>query len=202
MTLRGAPVPMVLMSVRPRFAAALLDGSKTVEIRRRRVRIAAGTICLLYATSPEKSLVGAVTVAATSTCDPAALWQEWGARTELRREEFDDYLAGCTEASAILIASAGAFTEPIPLAELRRRHTSFLAPQSYRFLAREECGSLLNGQAKELSACTARGCPTSAHPGTRPGCAELAAGRGFASAGEFGSCSDADRARRSTTASI
>lgn len=140
-----------LLSVRPRFATALLDGSKTVELRRRRARLAHGAICLLYASSPQRALVGAIRVAETDTDSPDVLWQRWGSHTALNRSEYDSYLAGCTHACAIVIASAVRFSEPLTLSELRRRRgTSFVTPQSYRFLGADEYRSLLNGEAAQL----------------------------------------------------
>lgn len=141
---------VALLSVRPRFAAALLDGSKSVELRRRRAHFAEGAVCLLYASSPTRALVGAVRVARTETDKPDALWTRWGAEMALHRNEFDAYLAGRSYACAIVIASVVAFTDPIDLPELRRRRREFVTPQSYRFLGSGEYGSLLNGEAEQV----------------------------------------------------
>jgi predicted transcriptional regulator len=136
-----------LLSVRPRFADALLDGSKTAEIRRRRAHIAPGQVCLIYASSPRCALVGAIRVKLTDTDTPEAVWNRWGPRTALEREEFDAYLKGSDSSCAIVVESAARLPSPIPLAELRRRRERFVAPQSYRFLADDELGTLLNAEA-------------------------------------------------------
>ena len=52
---------------------------------------------------------------------------------------------------AIAVAEAVTFAQPVPLSELRRRHSSFVTPQSYRFLASDEMAALLNGQAGDLA---------------------------------------------------
>ena len=141
---------VVLLSVRPRFAEALLDGSKTVEIRRRRARIADGATCLVYASSPVRALLGAVSVETVDTAPADVLWSRWGDRTALRRDEYDQYLAGGARPCAIVISRAISFPIPLGLSELRRRHSPFVTPQSYRFLADSELGSLLNGEAIHL----------------------------------------------------
>jgi predicted transcriptional regulator len=140
-----------LLSVRPRFADALLDGSKTAEIRRRRAHIAPGQLCLIYASSPRCALVGAIRVKLTDTDTPDAVWKRWGPSTALDREEFDAYLKGSEASCAIVVESAVELPSPIPLEELRRRRERFVAPQSYRFLAEDELGSLLNGEAGTLA---------------------------------------------------
>lgn len=150
MTLQMQPERMVLLSVRPRFAAALLDGSKTVELRRRRARIADGTVCLLYASSPTCALVGAVRVASTDVSDAETLWERHAEAMALARSEYDSYLDGASEPCAIVIAATTRFPQPIRLSELRRRQDRFVTPQSYRFLREREAPSLLNGRLRDL----------------------------------------------------
>lgn len=146
----------VLLSVRPRFAAALLDGSKTVEVRRRRARIADDALCLLYASSPTCALVGAIRVATTDTASPEALWARHGTAMGLDRDEYDAYLAGASQPCAIIVAATTTFVHPVRLSELRRRFGSFVTPQSYRFLRDREAPSLLNSQLCQLDLLTAR----------------------------------------------
>ena len=144
------PDQVTLLSVRPRYADALLDGSKTVEIRRRRARIADGSLCLLYASSPICALVGAIRVWRTDTDSPEALWSSWGEQSGISRLEYDSYLGGSTLPCAIVVAAALRLLHPIPLDELRRRQSDFVTPQSYRFLQAPELASLTNGQTGQL----------------------------------------------------
>lgn len=141
----------VLLSVRPRFASALLDGSKTVEVRRRRAHIADGTVCLLYASAPTCALVGALRVATTDIGSAETLWSRYGDATGLTREEYERYLDGAAQPCAIVVAATALFPQPVRLPELRRRSRAFVAPQSYRFLRGCEAQSLLNGQHQQLA---------------------------------------------------
>lgn len=145
---------LVLLSVRPRFADALLDGTKTVEVRRRPVQLHAGTLCLLYASSPTRALTGALILAGVDHGSPDELWRRHGPRTGLTRVEYDDYLDGRSTACALVVASPIAFDTAVPLPELRRRNDGFVPPQSYRFVHDGELRAMLNGQATELSALT------------------------------------------------
>jgi predicted transcriptional regulator len=154
----------VLLSLRPRFAEALLNGTKSVEVRRRPVRLSPGAVCLVYASSPARALTGAVVVETIDVADPDILWRRHGAGTAVQRWEYDTYLAGRPVACAIVVAAAIAFRTPVPLDELRRRRHAFAAPQSYRFLRAGELAALLNGQAADLHALAGatarRGLPT------------------------------------------
>jgi predicted transcriptional regulator len=141
---------VALLSVRPRFATGLLDGSKTVEVRRRQAHIADGAICLVYASAPVSALVGAIRIDTTDTDELDSLWSRWGDRTALERAEYDAYLAGSARPCAIIVSAAVAFPQPVSLPELRRRRHSFVTPQSYRFLDPDELGAVLNGEAVQL----------------------------------------------------
>ena len=140
-----------LLSVRPRFADALLNGTKTVEIRRRGARLDSGAICLLYASSPVRALVGAIEVDSVHVAPAAELWNQWGPQTALDRAEFDDYLIGSQSPCANAVRSVMRFESPILLAELRRRHHAFVVPQSYRFIGPDELPNLTNGQTVQLA---------------------------------------------------
>ncbi|MGA9377672.1 MAG: ASCH domain-containing protein, partial [Phormidium sp.] len=55
-------VNILLLSIRPEYAKKIIDGTKTVELRRVRTRLKAGDRILLYISSPEKALVGSCEV--------------------------------------------------------------------------------------------------------------------------------------------
>lgn len=48
----------LVLSPKPRFAEAILDGAKTVEVRRLMPRITVPALALLYASGSERALVG------------------------------------------------------------------------------------------------------------------------------------------------
>lgn len=153
-----------LLSVRPRFADALLDGTKTVEIRRRRVRIPEASLCLLYASSPVRAVVGAARVRRTHADTADVLWGRWGGCFGLSRVEYDSYLDGSTLPCAIVLAGAVRLPAPIPLDELRRRQADFVAPQSYRYLRVGELAALTDGQGAKLATIVAAGISCSLGP--------------------------------------
>jgi predicted transcriptional regulator len=142
---------VALLSVRPRFADALVDGTKTVEIRRRRALITDGAICLLYASSPVCAVIGAVRVDQTDVDTIERLWNRWGDKSALLRSEYDSYITGSAKPCAIVIGAAVRLDEPIPLPVLRQRQQNFVTPQSYRFLTPGELESITNGQGRQLA---------------------------------------------------
>ena len=91
---------MILLSLKPRFADAVLTGKKTVELRRAEPKIVVPTRALIYSTSPLRALVGTCIVTSVETDRLADLWQRFGPRTGINRREFSDYFEGVGKGSA------------------------------------------------------------------------------------------------------
>jgi predicted transcriptional regulator len=127
----------LLMSLRPRFAEAILDGTKTVELRRTRVSATPGTTIIIYASSPVMSVVGLATLVAVETARPSTLWRRHRHHLGLTHAEFRDYLAGTDTASCLSVAEPRTLPAPYALAWLRD-HADFHPPQSYRYLAQTD----------------------------------------------------------------
>ena len=92
----------IVASIHPRHAQAILDRTKTVELRRKVWRM--GTVIdrmFIYETTPTMLVVGVARVGICHTMPPERLWGHLGARTGVTREEFDEYFDGRDEAHGI-----------------------------------------------------------------------------------------------------
>jgi predicted transcriptional regulator len=127
------PERAMLLSVHPRFATAILAGSKTVEVRRQRVAAPPGTPVLLYATAPTMALVGMARIASVHVASPKEVWSAHRAQTGITRREYDAYMDGAAQASGLTLADPVSFDEPVTLSALRTKGT-FHPPQSYRYM--------------------------------------------------------------------
>ncbi|WP_232838648.1 hypothetical protein [Streptomyces geranii] len=117
-----------------------------MELRRQRVAVPPGTPVVLYATSPVMALVGTARVARVDTASPAEVWKQHRAETGISRAEYDTYMDGAAQASALLLESPERLQEPVPLAHLRAGGT-FHPPQSYRYIAEDVLRDLVAGHA-------------------------------------------------------
>ncbi|GAB2583753.1 ASCH domain-containing protein [Streptomyces capparidis] len=135
------PERAMLLSVHPRFAAAILDGSKTVEVRRQRVAAPPGTPVVLYATAPTMALVGMARIAAVHVASPKEVWSAHRARTGITRREYDAYMSGAAQASGLTLEDPVSFVEPVPLSALRAAG-AFRPPQSYRYMKSDDLRQL------------------------------------------------------------
>jgi predicted transcriptional regulator len=123
----------LLLSVRPRFADAILAKTKTVEVRRRAIRARAGTRVVLYASAPVKAVVGTAWIDRTAVQDAGGTWRRHAAALGLERHELEAYLGG-QRAHLLFLRGASRLEKPLSLARLRRR-VQFRPPQSFRYVS-------------------------------------------------------------------
>lgn len=131
----------LLLSVRPRFAQALLGGTKTAEIRRRFPDVPAGMTVVVYSSSPEKAVIGTMQAEALIRSTAAAIWRDYSEAIALEESELTDYLDGASECSVLELSQPQLWPNPVPLDDLRR--VLHLEPaQSFRYLNHRQLAKL------------------------------------------------------------
>ncbi len=125
---------MIVLSLKPRFAEAILAGVKTVELRRTVPKIVIPTRALLYASSPVRALLGTCVITSVRSADLAALWHAYGSRSELSFQEFQQYFEGVAKGTALTLSDPQTLSRPIPLQDLRAKPRNFRPPQSFAYV--------------------------------------------------------------------
>ena len=133
----------LLISLKPRFASAILDGSKTVELRRTRPRIEVPTEALIYASAPSCGIVGTCKVVEVIEGTPSEIWRSHGSEAGVSRAEFVDYFVGSRVAYGLVIAEPAKLPTTLSLDSLRAVRIGFHPPQSFRYLSTEDSDDLL-----------------------------------------------------------
>jgi predicted transcriptional regulator len=131
----------LLLSIKPRFAEAILDGTKVFELRKVKPRVGPGDLVLVYVTSPRCRLEGAFRVGTVLEMPPEKLWPKVRGKCALSKAEFCSYYEGKTAAFAIAISEAWTLETALDLGDLRSE--SIIPPQGYRYLSSEKTESLL-----------------------------------------------------------
>lgn len=126
----------VIFSIKHRWVEEILAGRKTVELRRRPPMIPAGTLGLIYETSPQCCLRASFRTGPTIKDSPDRVWAEWGERSRISRDEFDAYFAERTFAGAIPIRDVQILSLSRSLAELRQA-VGFSAPEAWHWVKPE-----------------------------------------------------------------
>lgn len=108
----------ILVSIKPEYAHQILSGKKLVEIRRRFSDQWAGSRAVLYASSPEKALVGEATIGSVTTGSPKEIWGRFHSSIGCSSAQFEEYVGSAEKVSAIELEAATPYREPIGLAQL------------------------------------------------------------------------------------
>jgi predicted transcriptional regulator len=138
----GTQQRSLLLSVRPRFADAILDSSKTVELRRTRIHTEPGMLVVLYSSTPVKAIVGTARVRHVESLTPDVLWRRVATSCSVSRREFDDYFCDATLAHGLHLSDPRRLALPVPL-DLLRSRLGAQPPQSFRYLTGKQADALL-----------------------------------------------------------
>ena len=123
----------ILLSIKPRFARAILEGTKRFEFRRKGFANQPDRVAI-YSTSPEQQIIGWFDVERVIEASPQDIWDECGHAGEISYDEFMAYYDGCVSGIAIEVRETHELRDPISPADLPEH---VVAPQSFRFLADE-----------------------------------------------------------------
>ena len=84
----------LLLSLKPRYADLVFDGSKKVELRRRSPKNMEGRDAFIYVTTPDRLLRGGFRVGAVWIGTPEEIWQIVSESAGLAKTDFDALLRG------------------------------------------------------------------------------------------------------------
>ena len=146
----------VLLSVKPRFARAILEGRKTVEVRRRFPQVPAGTTVVLYSSSPERAVLGTVRLKRAIRVDPKVVWETFSDEIDIEEDALIEYLAGADASTVLQVEEPETWSQPVTLGRLREL-IGVEPPQSFRYLAADQVSAirprakLPGGSAEALS---------------------------------------------------
>lgn len=124
----------IVISIRPQYTEKIIEGKKTVELRRRfPISARSGTVAYLYSTSPVRALVGRVEIMNVEKLPVATIWRKYRNSALIAKADFDRYFHGVKEGYALEFNKVQALPRQLPLDELRERF-DFEPPQSFLYM--------------------------------------------------------------------
>jgi len=121
----------ILISLEPKHAQNILNGSKLVELRRRTMHVTPGTTMWMYVKLPIGSIIGKVRIKDAKHGTPKALWKDFGAVSGISKNEFFSYFNGVNFGVALILSDATRLEREIALDELREQNNRFHPPQFF-----------------------------------------------------------------------
>jgi len=123
----------IILAVHPIYSKKIIEGEKTIELRRRfTTNAAAGRTAYIYSTAPVQALVGYANIVNIKKHTTEDLWLKYKCMARIDKKSFDAYFLGVNYGYALEFAEPRPFSRPIRLAELRTRF-SFTPPQSFSY---------------------------------------------------------------------
>lgn len=120
-----------LISLEERFSNSIFVGTKTVELRRRKMNIEPGSVIWIYVKVPVGSIVGHARVVKVHQLSTNGMWRKFGKKTGVTKAEFDNYFAGVDHGVAMELERATRLKSKITLSSLREIAGGFQPPQFF-----------------------------------------------------------------------
>jgi predicted transcriptional regulator len=140
----------VLVSIRPFYAAKILDGHKTVELRRKFPEVGAiGGMALIYSSSPVSAIVGCARIKRVLKLPVSRIWKEYGTVACISKGEFDAYFTGLRCGFVIFFEGVQPLKKQLKAIDLVAQF-GIVPPQSYRYVT-NECVALLSNDGFQAS---------------------------------------------------
>jgi predicted transcriptional regulator len=131
----------IVISIQPKWAELIRSGEKTIELRRRFPRLAAGSSAYMYESSPTCALTALLQIGAVHVMPLAELWNAHCKASCVHEKHFVEYFGGREVGYGVHIIRCSPLPVVVPLAELREKF-AFTAPQSWAYAAPELVASV------------------------------------------------------------
>ncbi len=123
---------LMIMSIHPRHIQRILQGEKTVELRKTRPAVEAGQPAALYATAPTSAVVATCVIDRVVVGIPGQVRSALLGPARVTAQEYDAYLSGSQQAVAIYLRDVSVLNEPISFAQFPFiRNHKILAIEDY-----------------------------------------------------------------------
>lgn len=133
----NSPV-VALLSIKPIYANAILDGRKTVEFRKRPFKRPVSHV-VIYATTPVQRVIGWFQTKHFEQMSPSALWNRFASVGGISKKDFNTYYHGSESGVAIHVDKPQRLAKSVSIKQTKVA----VAPQSYTYLSATVFGRLI-----------------------------------------------------------
>lgn len=119
----------VLLSIKPKYANAILAGEKLVEFRKLVFKKEIERV-YIYSSAPEQMIIGYFTIEDIVADTPEELWRQFREVGSIEEEDFFEYFANKEIGYSIKIKSVNRFRKSKNPKEI---FENFVPPQSYMY---------------------------------------------------------------------
>jgi predicted transcriptional regulator len=121
----------ILISIRSEYVAKILAGEKTVELRRRQLKVLPGTRMWIYSKGPQGAVKACAVIKDVVRAGPDRLWRRFQSEVGVTYGEFQSYFGTSEDGCALILDDVIALRKQITLCAMREKVPSFHPPQFY-----------------------------------------------------------------------
>jgi len=121
----------VLLSIKPKYAAAILSGDKQFEFRRTIFKNPNVKKVYIYASKPIGLIVGEFEIEEVLSLETKTLWNTTKKTSGISKQSFDSYFKGKKIGYALKVRKAEKYEEPISLMD---KFNISRPPQSFMYV--------------------------------------------------------------------
>jgi len=133
----------VLLSVLPKYADAIMSGTKTVEFRKCAINGGTGNM-VVYSSSPRKKVVGYLEIGKVDLAKPSTLWKRYWRSGGIDEVAFFKYYEGCATGACHVIYKVWRLDKPVAITKVGSR---LRAPQSFLYLTPKQWDKIRGSSA-------------------------------------------------------
>jgi predicted transcriptional regulator len=122
----------VLLSIKPKYANAILAGQKLVEFRKLAFKREIERV-YIYSSAPEQRIIGYFTIDDIVSDTPKELWRQFSSVGSIKEEDFFEYFANKKIGYSIKIKAVNKFRKSKDPKDI---FENFVPPQSYMYCER------------------------------------------------------------------
>lgn len=124
----------LLMSLRPEFAELMLQGRKTVELRRKFSKKYEGATIVFYVTRPVQQFMFIATITQVDHSQKKRLWNMYQQECGISQAAFNQYFSGIDHAYAIHLSNVKLVPNQLVLEQAKKICPQLRPPQSFQRL--------------------------------------------------------------------
>jgi predicted transcriptional regulator len=121
----------VLLSIKPRFVAAIIDGRKKYEFRKNKFSKNDINRLYMYSTATIKKIIGIFKITEVIEDSPSALWDRLKDQAGISEDEFFEYFRNKEKGFALEIKEVERFEKPL---DPKILFPNFVPPQSFCYI--------------------------------------------------------------------
>ncbi|HOX83820.1 MAG TPA: ASCH domain-containing protein [Chryseolinea sp.] len=123
----------LFISVKHEYANKILEGTKTIELRKSKPKVSKGDFVIIYSTTPVKAIIGIAEVDDLISCPPDSMWRLHSKKLGIKHKDFLDYYSNSETSIGIVLSNPKKYRSAISLSSIKRDHPEFQPPQTYRY---------------------------------------------------------------------